>query len=63
MEDVRWVVLLMGSVVDRDYRLIDGSTFLFSPGTNPQATVMMLGRYMGVRILRKKGANLHEYSL
>ncbi|GLJ41028.1 hypothetical protein SUGI_0849400 [Cryptomeria japonica] len=52
----------MGSVVDREYRLfgangvrvIDGSTFLFSPGTNPQATVMMLGRYMGVRILREK---------
>ncbi|KAL4595285.1 hypothetical protein ACB092_12G080600 [Castanea dentata] len=39
-------------VVDRDYkvlgvdalRVIDGSTFLRSPGTNPQATVMMLGR-------------------
>lgn len=42
-----------GQVVDRDYkvigvdalRVIDGSTFNFSPGTNPQATVMMLGRY------------------
>lgn len=40
-------------VVDRDYkvlgvdalRVIDGSTFNYSPGTNPQATVMMLGRY------------------
>ncbi|XP_057870702.2 protein HOTHEAD [Cryptomeria japonica] len=50
----------VGSVIDRDYRLIgadgvriiDGSTFNFSPGTNPQATVMMLGRYMGVKILR-----------
>ncbi|KAL8207784.1 hypothetical protein R6Q57_007196 [Mikania cordata] len=39
-------------VVDRDYkvigidslRVIDGSTFRNSPGTNPQATVMMLGR-------------------
>lgn len=39
-------------VVDRDYkvvgidglRVIDGSTFIESPGTNPQATVMMLGR-------------------
>lgn len=46
-------------VVDEDYkvrgvdnlRVIDGSTFYDSPGTNPQATVMMLGRYMGVRIL------------
>ncbi|GLJ41027.1 hypothetical protein SUGI_0849390 [Cryptomeria japonica] len=52
----------VGSVVDGEYRLlgadgvrvIDGSTFLFSPGTNPQATVMMLGRYMGVRILRER---------
>ena len=42
----------VGKVVDRDYkvvgvdalRVIDGSTFLRSPGTNPQATVMMLGR-------------------
>ncbi|KAL2348087.1 hypothetical protein Fmac_002087 [Flemingia macrophylla] len=32
-------------------RVIDGSTFNYSPGTNPQATVMMLGRYMGVKIL------------
>lgn len=39
-------------VVDSDYRVIgadglrviDGSTFHSSPGTNPQATVMMLGR-------------------
>ena len=41
----------VGKVVDHDYkvgvdalRVIDGSTFLQSPGTNPQATVMMLGR-------------------
>lgn len=43
---------VVGQVVDRDYRVlgvgalrvIDGSTFRRSPGTNPQATVMMLGR-------------------
>lgn len=43
----------VGMVVDRDYRVlgvdalrvIDGSTLNNSPGTNPQATVMMLGRY------------------
>lgn len=43
---------LVGSVVDDEYRVIgaarlrviDGSTFSSSPGTNPQATVMMLGR-------------------
>lgn len=42
----------MGKVVDRDYRLIgvgalrvvDGSTLTVSAGTNPQATLMMLGR-------------------
>ncbi|MCL7033537.1 hypothetical protein MKW94_015920 [Papaver nudicaule] len=52
----------VGKVVDNEYRVngvdglrvIDGSTFLISPGTNPQATVMMLGRYMGVKILRAR---------
>ncbi|XP_010533369.1 PREDICTED: protein HOTHEAD-like [Tarenaya hassleriana] len=54
----------VGRVVDKNYRVfgvdalrvIDGSTFLKSPGTNPQATVMMLGRYMGQMILREKAA-------
>jgi len=44
---------LVGHVVNHDYqvkgvqslRVIDGSTFWRSPGTNPQATLMMLGRY------------------
>lgn len=44
---------VVGDVVDQDYRVIgvqslrviDGSTFRKSPGTNPQATVMMMGRY------------------
>ncbi|PWA62467.1 glucose-methanol-choline (GMC) oxidoreductase family protein [Artemisia annua] len=52
----------VGQVVNKDYivsgvhrlRVIDGSTFDLSPGTNPQATVMMLGRYMGVKILRDR---------
>ncbi|XP_052171456.1 protein HOTHEAD-like [Diospyros lotus] len=52
----------VGRVVDRDYkvlgvdalRVIDGSTFNYSPGTNPQATVMMLGRYMGVKMLSER---------
>ncbi|KAL6348873.1 hypothetical protein AAG906_033529 [Vitis piasezkii] len=55
----------VGSVVDHDYkvlgvdalRVIDGSTFNASPGTNPQATVMMLGRYMGLRILSERLAS------
>lgn len=42
----------VGKVVDADYRVlgveglrvVDGSTFYDSPGTNPQATVMMMGR-------------------
>ncbi|PON88083.1 Glucose-methanol-choline oxidoreductase [Trema orientale] len=52
----------VGRVVDNEYkvfgvdalRVIDGSTFHVSPGTNPQATVMMLGRYMGSRILHDR---------
>ncbi|KAM0046107.1 putative glucose-methanol-choline oxidoreductase, FAD/NAD(P)-binding domain superfamily [Helianthus debilis subsp. tardiflorus] len=55
----------VGQVVDHDYRVIgvdslrviDGSTFDYSPGTNPQATVMMLGRYMGVKMLHERIAN------
>ena len=46
-------------VVDAEYRVIgvdalrviDGSTFNASPGTNPQATVMMLGRYASSLLL------------
>jgi len=42
-----------GKVVDHNYkvigvealRVIDGSTFYRTPGTNPQATIMMIGRY------------------
>nr|XP_043633758.1 protein HOTHEAD-like [Erigeron canadensis] len=45
-------------VVDRNYkvigvdalRVIDSSTLLNTPGTNPQATIMMLGRYMGLQL-------------
>ncbi|GKE10011.1 glucose-methanol-choline oxidoreductase, partial [Tanacetum coccineum] len=51
-------------VVDRNYRVvgvgalrvIDSSTLLNSPGTNPQATMMMLGRYMGVKMLGERSA-------
>ncbi|KAL8210851.1 hypothetical protein R6Q57_005288 [Mikania cordata] len=49
-------------VVDRNYkvigvgalRVIDSSTLLYSPGTNPQATIMMLGRYMGIKMLGER---------
>lgn len=58
----------VGRVVDKDYkvfnvsglRVVDGSTFWNSPGTNPQATVMMLGRYMGQRILKNRFAATRE---
>ncbi|KAM0026753.1 putative glucose-methanol-choline oxidoreductase, FAD/NAD(P)-binding domain superfamily [Helianthus debilis subsp. tardiflorus] len=52
----------IGQVVDSEYkvlgvdalRVIDGSTILNTPGTNPQASVLMLGRYMGVAILGQR---------
>ncbi|CAJ1951457.1 unnamed protein product [Sphenostylis stenocarpa] len=37
-------------------RIVDGSVFSVSPGTNPQATLMMLGRYFGFKILRERDA-------
>ncbi|XP_057798511.1 protein HOTHEAD-like [Salvia miltiorrhiza] len=51
-------------VIDRDHkvigvdalRVVDGSTFYDSPGANPQATVMMLGRYMGYKILQQRNS-------
>ncbi|CAF2108543.1 BnaCnng33400D [Brassica napus] len=39
--------------IDR-LRVIDMSTVGYCPGTNPQATVMMLGRYKGVKIMRER---------
>ncbi|MBA0657398.1 hypothetical protein Goklo_009683, partial [Gossypium klotzschianum] len=53
----------VGKVVDEDYkvigvdglRVIDASTFSSTPGTNPQATVMMLGRIVDAFIPHKKG--------
>ncbi|KAA8539865.1 hypothetical protein F0562_026557 [Nyssa sinensis] len=59
----------VGRVVDRDYkvlgvdalRVVDGSTFYDSPGTNPQATVLMLGRVLGVDGLRViDGSTFHD---
>ncbi|KAH9773931.1 GMC OxRdtase N domain-containing protein [Citrus sinensis] len=52
----------VGSVVGEDYRVygveglrvIDGSTFRESPGTNPMATLLMLGRYQGIKILEQR---------
>ncbi|RWR80746.1 protein HOTHEAD [Cinnamomum micranthum f. kanehirae] len=52
----------VGRVVDHQYRVlgvdslrvIDGSTFIDSPGTNPQATLMMLGRYMGIKMRNER---------
>lgn len=55
----------VGSVVDKHYkvygvkglRVLDGSTFSESPGTNPMATLLMLGRYQGIKILREREQN------
>ncbi|KAJ6706417.1 hypothetical protein OIU79_010959 [Salix purpurea] len=52
----------VGKVVDREHkvlgahrlRIVDASVFDESPGTNPQATIMMMGRYMGLKILRDR---------
>ncbi|KAM7489741.1 hypothetical protein LguiB_027225 [Lonicera macranthoides] len=41
-------------------RVVDGSTFVVSPGTNPQATIMMFGRYIGVKILEERKANQRD---
>ncbi|GLJ44285.1 hypothetical protein SUGI_0926730 [Cryptomeria japonica] len=35
-------------------RVVDASTHASSPGTNPQATTLMLGRYVGIRILQER---------
>ncbi|KAG5410066.1 hypothetical protein IGI04_006385 [Brassica rapa subsp. trilocularis] len=53
---------VVGKVVNSDLkvngvdslRIVDGSTFNISPGTNPQATLMMLGRYMGLQMLKER---------
>jgi mandelonitrile lyase len=52
----------VGKVVDGDFkvigtnslRVVDGSTFVISPGTNPQATLMMIGRYLGLKMLKER---------
>ncbi|KAJ0800321.1 putative (R)-mandelonitrile lyase [Helianthus annuus] len=38
-------------------RVVDASTFFNSPGTNPQATTMMLGRYIGMKMLEERAAS------
>ncbi|KAL5712009.1 choline dehydrogenase [Ranunculus cassubicifolius] len=61
----------IGSVVDKDFRVygvqglrvIDGSTLPDSPGTNPMATLLMLGRYQGIKILEERGDGSVSYLL
>nr|XP_048337331.1 (R)-mandelonitrile lyase 2-like [Ziziphus jujuba var. spinosa] len=45
---------LVGKAVDGEHslRMVDGSTFNASPGTNPQATLVMMGRHIGLKILQ-----------
>ncbi|CAI5475253.1 unnamed protein product [Closterium sp. Yama58-4] len=55
-----------GVCVDSSYRVngvqalrvVDGSTFLTSPGTNPMATCLMLGRFIGLNLLEERGFNI-----
>ncbi|KAJ0524869.1 putative (R)-mandelonitrile lyase [Helianthus annuus] len=60
---------LVNKVVDSSLKVIgvdslrvaDASTFFNSPGTNPQATAMMLGRYLGEKILNERaGGDTHS---
>ncbi|KAK2432242.1 protein HOTHEAD [Trifolium repens] len=53
---------VVGRVVDshlkvigiNSLRIVDGSVFSISPGTNPQATLMMLGRYFGLKMIGER---------
>ncbi|XP_047940397.1 (R)-mandelonitrile lyase-like isoform X2 [Salvia hispanica] len=53
---------LVGKVVDANLkvvgidglRVVDGSTLTVSPGTNPQATLLMMGRHFGMKLLRER---------
>ncbi|XP_075505290.1 (R)-mandelonitrile lyase-like [Primulina tabacum] len=53
---------LVGKVIDKNLKLIgidglrvvDGSIFKVSPGTNPQATLLMMGRHVGLKLLRER---------
>ncbi|XP_030551281.2 (R)-mandelonitrile lyase-like [Rhodamnia argentea] len=53
---------VVGKVVDKEFRvlgvnalrIVDGSTLNVSPGTNPQATLMMLGRYVGLKMRKER---------
>ncbi|KAA8535484.1 hypothetical protein F0562_030487 [Nyssa sinensis] len=53
---------VVGKVVDENFkvvrinalRVVDGSTLTTSPGTNPQATLLMLGRYVGLKIQEER---------
>ncbi|KAI3933601.1 hypothetical protein MKX01_032706 [Papaver californicum] len=42
--------------VDR-FRIHDGSMFSISPGTNPLATLKMIGRYGGVKIMEERNGS------
>ncbi|KAK6931843.1 Glucose-methanol-choline oxidoreductase, C-terminal [Dillenia turbinata] len=52
----------VGKVVNHDFRVIgidamwilDGSTFNISPGINSHATLMMLGRHIGLKIIKDR---------
>ncbi|CAN0923639.1 hypothetical protein LINGRAHAP2_LOCUS33678, partial [Linum grandiflorum] len=43
------IIITVGALLDQL------STFFDSPGTNPMTTVLMLGRYEGIKILAERG--------
>nr|3RED_A Chain A, Hydroxynitrile lyase [Prunus mume]3RED_B Chain B, Hydroxynitrile lyase [Prunus mume]3RED_C Chain C, Hydroxynitrile lyase [Prunus mume]3RED_D Chain D, Hydroxynitrile lyase [Prunus mume]3RED_E Chain E, Hydroxynitrile lyase [Prunus mume]3RED_F Chain F, Hydroxynitrile lyase [Prunus mume]3RED_G Chain G, Hydroxynitrile lyase [Prunus mume]3RED_H Chain H, Hydroxynitrile lyase [Prunus mume]3RED_I Chain I, Hydroxynitrile lyase [Prunus mume]3RED_J Chain J, Hydroxynitrile lyase [Prunus mum len=55
---------LVGEVLDGDFRVtginalrvVDGSTFPYSPASHPQGFYLMLGRYVGSKILQERSA-------
>ncbi|XP_062079755.1 (R)-mandelonitrile lyase 1-like [Humulus lupulus] len=59
---------VVGKVVDSDFkvigtnslRVVDGSTFIISPGTNPEATLMMIGRYVGLKMLNERQTKIRK---
>ncbi|XP_021808893.1 (R)-mandelonitrile lyase 2 [Prunus avium] len=56
---------LVGKVLDGDFRVtginalrvVDGSTFPYTPASHPQGFYLMLGRYVGIKILQQRSAS------
>lgn len=49
-----WSFVGLLGVWGKGLRVVDGSTLVESPGTNPMASLLMLGRYQGIKMLREE---------